>query len=183
MRPAPEPDHPTRIAQNLAKVGVSEGFTADVKRFRQSSRATRAQGSRWCSYAGVSSSDTEDTIKGMSVRASRDRGAGLAIFWLSYAFAEVVRRRTPHDSEVLTEVRRLQAEVHSLRAEGEKERFWTHMGVEATIIALGLAWLTFPRQSDLGQIEGAAAFAVALMAMTATTVRSALKVMGRPRPT
>jgi hypothetical protein len=73
---------------------------------------------------------------------------------VSAALEEVIRRRVDHDDRLVHEIVDLKHEVERLRVESAKDRFWTHIGVEATLIALGIAWWTFPRQTSLGGIEG-----------------------------
>jgi len=89
--------------------------------------------------------------------------------------SDVLDRTAPgpdddHD-RIGAELQRVAAELAALRAEAARDRFWTHAGVEATLIALGLAWLVFPRQSVLGQYEGLVVFAVAVVGLALTVAR------------
>lgn len=90
--------------------------------------------------------------------------------WLEVALDEVVRRQVERDTALAREVAQLKSEIERLRTENARDRFWTHMGVEATLIALGLAWWTFPKQTSLGALEGILIFTAAVIALVVTVI-------------
>lgn len=94
--------------------------------------------------------------------------------WLDVALEEVVRRQVERDTALAHEVAELKSQIERLRAEHGRDRFWTHIGVEATLIALGLAWWTFPKQTSLGILEGILIFTVAVIAALVTAIRKLL---------
>lgn len=73
----------------------------------------------------------------------------------------------------------IEREIKLLRADAARDRFWSHLGVEATLLALSLSWWTFPKQSNLGAIEAALVFAGSAVALTATVVRN---LTAEPQP-
>lgn len=93
--------------------------------------------------------------------------------WFDAALSDVVRRQVERDSAVAREVTDLKAEIERLRAEAGKDRFWTHIGVEATLIALGISWWT-PKQTSLGVLEGAIVFIISGIALSVTMIRKLL---------
>ena len=108
--------------------------------------------------------------------------------WLSHDLDRTARGPDEDHDRMSAELQRVAAELAALRAEAARDRFWTHAGVEATLIALGLAWLVFPRQSVLGQYEGLVVFAVAVVGLALTVARRFTPrlrfrcVAVRPRP-
>lgn len=103
--------------------------------------------------------------------------------WLDLALDEVVRRQAERDSALANEVAELKQEIERLRMDNRRDRFWTHVGVEATLIALGLAWWTLPKQTLLGGLEGIFIFAIAVAALIVTVVRNQIfERGGRPCP-
>jgi hypothetical protein len=101
------------------------------------------------------------------------------VSWLSAAVEEVIRRRAERDDQVLAELRRVRADLEQIRKEAARDRFVSHVSVGGTFIALGLAWLTLPRQSQLGQLEAVVVFVGAFLFLFVVLVRRA--VTG-PRP-
>lgn len=86
-------------------------------------------------------------------------------------------RRSDRSDQVLDELQQLRAEIDRMRAESVRDRFWTHLGVESTMIALGLGLVTYPRPtnttlfSNLSVIEGGVLLAGSALALLVTIGR------------
>jgi hypothetical protein len=75
----------------------------------------------------------------------------------------------------------LKAAIQGLCAERSKDRFVAYIGVEATLIALGISWLTLPKQSTLGALEGIGLFSASTVALVVTVVQRASQSPDPPR--
>jgi hypothetical protein len=101
------------------------------------------------------------------------------VSWLSAAVEEVSRRRAADDERVLAEVRLLRTEVERFRAEAAADRSWTHLGVEMTWFAVGVALATLPHAGMAASVEAL----LLMMVGAGSAVVTVLRWFMRAHPT
>lgn len=110
-------------------------------------------------------------LRAGEVRAPALAWQAHAMPWLRFAVEEVIRRRAETDQLALSELERLRVDLAEMRSEQRYDRFWTHIGVEGTLIALGIAFSSLPKTTTLGALEGLAMVVVGTVAFLVTTLR------------
>jgi hypothetical protein len=91
--------------------------------------------------------------------------------WLHSAVEEVIRSRAAKDEVILSELQRLRVDLAKMRTEQRDDRFWNHIGVEGTLMALGIAFSSLPNATTLGTLEGLGMLVVGTAALIVTAFR------------
>jgi hypothetical protein len=93
----------------------------------------------------------------------------------------MARIKAEHNDKVVEELQRLRSEIERLRSESAKDRFWTHLGVEGTLIALSVALLTYPHPlnsslfGSLSTLEGGVLLLASSVSLLVTISRRGLR--------